>query len=378
MRFLRLKETRPTASMVAMAAWLLGALSILAMGRVLMDTMPLLGLTAAGALPMLAMLAPSLLAYMALRAGRLPAIACVAAGIVVCGVALGSYAALAAAMVLVPVFVFAVYSYERKLPFWLSVGVCAGLLLSGGILVLWMLNALNGGDMVTALRALLEPLVHNMPAPETDATLKWLANLGLVRMPESALPAMQAGAAALDEPIRQELIKQFMFDSENLLRRALPNRILQGAIYGGVLSVAWPRRVAARYATEMDRAPLPPFHEWHVPMGLFRHVGLAVLGITFLMFMSGAQAMISLVSVLLAGVGAVMALQGGAVLAFLMRKRGIRAPLRMAVVVALLGLFQFALLNVFQYTLLLLGFADQFRDPRLLRKSSHDHKEGNK
>jgi len=364
--------------MVAMAAWLSGALLIVAMGRMLMAAMPLLALTAAGALPTLAMLAPSLLAFVALRAGRLPAIACAAVGIVVCGVALGSYAALAAAMVLVPACAFSVYSYERKLPFWLSVGVCAGLLLGGGILVLWMLNALNGGDMVTALRTLLDPLVQNIPAPETDATLKWLANRGLVRMPEAALPAMQAGAAALDEPIRQELIKQFLFDSENLLRQALPNRILQGAIYGGVLGIASPRRVAARYAVEMDRAPLPPFHEWHIPMPWFRPVALAVLGITFLMFVSGARAMISLVVVLFAGAGAVMALQGGALLAFLLRKNGLRAPVRMAVVIALLILYQFALLGIFQYTLLLLGFVDQFRDPRLLRKSSHEHKEGGK
>ncbi|MCL2545484.1 MAG: DUF2232 domain-containing protein [Clostridia bacterium] len=364
MRFLRLKETRPTASMVAVAAWVLGSLLLVTAGRMLMDMMPLLALSTASVLPMLAMLLPSLLAYIALRAGRLAAMACAAAGIVVCGAALGVYAALLATMTLVPAAAFSVYSYERKLPFWLSVGVSAGLLLGAGILALWMLNALSGGDVVTALRALLDPLVHSAPAPETDATLKGLAGMGLVRMPESALPAMQAGAAALDEPIREELIKQFLFSSENLLRKALPSQILQGSIFGGVLSVAWPRRVAARYATQMEPAPLPPFHEWYIPARLFRPVALTVLGAGLLMLLSGARSMISLVDVLWAGGGAVMALQGGALLAFLMRKGGIRAPLRMAAVVALLVLLQRALF--------LLGFADQFLNTRALRKPPHD------
>ena len=365
MRFLRLKETRPAASAAAVAAWVLGSLLAVGTGRVLMDVTPLLVLTAAGALPMFALLAPALLAYVALRAGRLPAMVCAAAGIASCGGALGPYGALAAAVALAPASVFAVYSYDRKLLFWRSVSVCAGLLLGGGTLVLWILNALNGGDMIAALRALLDPLVQGAPSPETDATLKWLASMGLVRMPESALPAVQAGAAALDEPVRQELIKQFLFTSESLLRQALPNQIFQGAIYGGVLSVAWPRRVAARYAAEMERAPMPPFHEWFIPTRLFRPAALTVLAAGLLMFFAGTQATVSLVHVLWAGGSAVIALQGGALLAFLMRKSGVRAPLRMVAVIALLYLLQFALL--------LLGFADQFLDPRMLRTPPHDH-----
>lgn len=365
MRFLRLKETRPMASMIAMTAWVLAPILAIGTGRAIIDMTPLLVLTTAGALPMLAMLAPALLPYVALRAGRLPAMVCAAVCVAVCGAAMGPYAALAVTIVLVPAAAFAIYSYERKLPFWQSVIVCVTLLLAGGTLVLWLLNALNSGDMVAALRALLDTLVQNAPAPETDATLKWLAGMGLVRMPESALPAVQAGAAALDEPIRQELIKQFLFSSERLLRQALPNRLLQGAIFGGVLCVAWPRRVAARYATEMEHAPMPPFHEWFVPTRLFRPVALAIIAAALLMFLAGTQEMISLVSVLWGGGSAVISLQGGALLAFLMRKNGVRAPLRMAAVAALLYLLQ--------YALLLLGFADQFLDPRMLRVPPQDH-----
>ena len=364
MRFLRVKEMRPAASTVAVAAWVLGSLTLVATGRMLMGTMPLLALFTASALPMLALLLPALLAYIALRAGRIPAMVCATAGVAVCGGALGPYAALTAAMVLVPAAAFSVYSYERKLPFWHSVGVCTGLLLGAGILALWMLNALSGGDVATALRALLDPLVQSASVPETDATLRMLAGMGLVRMPDSALPAVQAGAATLDEPVRQELIKQFMFTSENLLRQSLPSQVLQGAIFGGVLSVAWPRRVAARYATQMEPAPLPPFHEWFIPTHLFRPVGLIVGGVALLTLMSGAPAMISLADVLWAGGSAVVALQGGALLAFLMRKGGVRAPLRMAAVMALLCLLQ--------YALLLLGLADQFLNLRMLRKPPQD------
>jgi len=360
--------------MVAVAAWIVGPVLLIVIGRMLLDRWPLLVMWAtASVVPMLTMLAASLLAYAALRGGRLPAMACAAAGVIACGAALGLFAALMAAILLLPASVFSVYSYERKLPFWRSVAVCAGMLLGGGLLWLWMLNALNGGDMVSALRALLEPLVHALPAPETDATLKWLANMGMVRMPESALPAVQAGAAALDEPIRQELIKQFLFSSENLLRQALPTQVLQGAVFGGVLSVAWPRRVAARFATSMDPAPMPPFHEWFIPWHLFGPLALTVVGAFLLVFLSGAWPVFNLSSLLWAGGTAVMALQGGALLTFWMRRRGLRAPLRMAAVIALLYAFQYRQLHALQYALPVLGIVDQFRNPRTLRKPPKNH-----
>jgi len=363
MRFLRWKETRPKASMIAVSAWILGLLLIAEMSQTLKETMPLLVMWIASALPLLAMLLPALLAYVALRAGRLPALVCTAAGVLVCGIVLSTNAALLASLLLVPSAAFSVYSYERKLPFWQSVGVNTAMLLGTGILMLWILNSMSGGDAIVTLRALLDPLVRD--APETDRTLLWLASMGYVRIPDVVLPGMQLGPAALDGPVREELIKQFMFSSESLLRQSLPNQVLRGVIYSGVLSVAWPRRVAARHANEMEPAPMPPLHEWYIPIRLFRPLVFTVLGAGLLMFLSGSRAMVNLVNVLWSGVSAVIALQGGALLAFMMRKGGVRASLRMAAVVALL--------YVLNYVMVLLGFADQFFNSRMLRKPPGDH-----
>jgi hypothetical protein len=360
MRFFRWKETRLTASLVAVIAWALGLMMSVNISRTIANTMPLLVLMAIGALPVLVMLSPALLAYIALRAGRFPAVVCLAAGISACGAAAGASAAFMAALLLLPPLVFSVYSYERKLPFWQSAAGCAGMQLGAGIVILWMLNAMNGGDMVTALRAALDSLTRSVPAPETDALLKMLASVGFVRFPDTVLPAVQSGTVALDVPVRNEMIKQFLFTTESLLRQSMPGQILQGAIYGGVLSVAWPRRVASRYATVMELAPFPPFHEWHIPARFFKFAMYTLLGAGLLMFLSGEQALISLVNVLWAGLTAAAALQGGALLAFMMRKGGLRASLRIAVTVAAL-----CLLN---YVLVLLGFADQLFNSRMLRK----------
>ena len=364
MRFLRLNETRPTASLVAVTGWVLGMTLAAATGRALSGAMPLLVLPLASLLPMLSMLIPALLAYIAVRAGRLPAMLCAAAGGVIAASMLGPYAAVAAAPV--PAAVFAVYSFERKHPFWHSVGACAGILLLAGMAALAMVNALNGGDAVTALRGLLEPLAYG--SRETDRSLLWLASMGFVRLPDSVLPGMQLGSAAvLDGPMREEVIKQFLFASESLLRQTLPSQILQGAIYGGLLCVVWPRRTAARYANETELAPLPPFHKWHIPARLFQPMVFTLLAAGLLMLLSGAQAMVNLVNVLWTGVRTVLALQGGALLMFLMRKSGVRSPFRTAIVIAMLYLFSFALL--------LLGFADQAFNPRALRIPPNDKRD---
>lgn len=366
MHFLRLKETRPVASLVALAAWICAALLAANMVHTLPGSMPLLVMPLINSVSVLAMLMSALLAYIAVRSGRVPAILCALSSVAVCALTVGGYAALALGLIQLPAAVFAVYCYERKRPFWPSVGICVGMELAAGMIVLAMANALNGGDAVTALRDMLEPLVR--VAPETDRTLLWLASMGVVRLPDVALPGIQLGSTVvLAEPVREELIKQFQFAMESLLRQSLPIRILEGAIWGGLLCVAWPRRIAARYATEMEIAPLPPFHDWHIPSRLFRPMIISLIAVWLLVFVSGEQAIASVADVLWAGVSTVVALQGGALLSSLMRKSGVRARNRVVIVIALLLLLNFSLV--------LLGFADQMFNPRMLRKPSHDKRD---
>lgn len=366
MRFLRLEQTRPAASAAALAAWTAGFALMVYTGRSAIDTAPLLVLFFCTVLPALLLFSPVLLPYIALRAGRVTAIACAVSGLLISALYGHLYLAAAVALTQLPVAIFSVYSYERKLPFWRSVGISCGILLTAGMLVLGGINLLYGGDAITALRNLLEPLVRS--APDTDQSLLWLAQIGFVNLPDSVLPGIQVSSAVkLDEVIREELIKQFMFTSESTLRLALPSQILQSAILSGLLCVTVPRKVATKFATQMDTAPMPAYHEWYIPANLFKPMALTVVAVGVLMLLSGSQAMIDLFNLLWAGIGTVIALQGGALLAFLMRKSGIRSGQRILLVAALMVLLNFLLI--------MLGFADQFLNPRMLRKPTNDNRD---
>ncbi len=363
---LRWNETRPQASAVALSAWTAAMAAIVIAYRTLPSTMPIIAFLLVGLLPALALMSPALLAYIALRAGRVTAIACAAVSAALCALYIHPYVALALALIQLPAAVFAVYSYERARPFWPSVAICVGIPLVSGMAALIAANALAGGDAIAWLSDTLDPLVRS--SAETDRLLLVLASMGYVRLPESVVPGIQLGSAVvLDAPVRDELIKQFLFFAESLLRQGLAGVILQSAILGGLLCAAWPRRVAARYATQMATAPMPPFHEWFVPMQIFIPMMGTVLALGLLMLLSGAQAMIDIFYLFWAGVSVVMALQGGALLVFIMRRGGAKPATRVSAVIALMVLANFMLLA--------LGFADQLFNLRMMRKPTNDKRD---
>jgi hypothetical protein len=359
MRFLRWNRTRPLASLVALVVW------TAAMHVSMTLDGAMIGIT-----PMWALLLPAALAYIAQRAGRATALLCAALGISLWGQRLGLPAAALAALILLPAPAWAVYCDERKAPFWQSIGVCAGLLLLGGMAALAAANALAGGDVVAAMLRNLEALLQT--GPENDSWLLMMAGTGLVRVPDTVLGSQLGGALVLSDAVREELIKQVLFTAEAWLRETTSGQILQGALLGGVLCVAWPRRWVARHATEADQplAPRVAFHQWCLPPAVTRPLILTLLGAWLLTFLTGAPPLIRLFSVLWAGVSLVLALQGGALLAFLMRKSGARPGARVVVVCVVFVLFQFALI--------LLGCADQLFNPRMLRSASpkrHDEED---
>ena len=358
MRFLRLEETRPLASVVAVAVWLMGILAALRSDDRLAGASMFL------VLPLLALLLSVPLAYIAFRAGRVSALFCAVAAVCLWGARTGPYAGLMAALILLPVPVYSMYSYDCKAPFWPSVGVCAGMLLIAGIAALIAANALTGGDVVAALRDYVEALLRT--EPDADRVLLWLAGAGIVQMPEAAVSGIQLGnIILLPATVREELIKQALFTVEGYMRQSLPSQILQGAMLGGVLSVAWPRRVAARRATEMELAPRAPFHLWHIPKALSKPLMLTLLGAWLLA--SWSESLTSLFRLIWVGASLLFSLQGGAFLAFMMRKGGARPVVRGGAVCLLFLLFPFVLL--------IMGCADQLFNPRKLRGASQEKRD---
>lgn len=347
MRILRLDQTRIFPSIVALVLW------ILVMGLLLPAGGALIGVA-----PFLALLLPAMLTYVAFSAGRVTALACAALGIVLAAVFGGTYLGLGAAMILLPVPICAVYTYEKKMPFWQSVGVCFGLLIASAMGLLLMGNTLCGGDIAGVLRGQLESVLRQ--SPDLDNILVNLANMGFVRIPEEAFWGGQLeGLIALPGALREELLKQFLFYIESLVRQTMATQILQGSMLGGVLAVYSSRRVAAKRATQMDLAPVTPFHEWHIPHRPGWALMLTALIIGMLSMFSSAPETAAVSDLLWAGASLILALQGGALLAFMMRRSGMRAGSRMAVVILLMVLFQFVLVMA--------GCLDQLSNPRKLR-----------
>lgn len=347
MRILRLEQTRFSASIVALALWLFLMGLLLPVGGVFI-----------GLMPFLALLLPAALTYIAFLAGRITALGCAASGIVLAAILGGTYWGLGAALVLLPVPVYSVYTYERKLPFWQSVGVCVGLLIVSAMGLLLLANALCGGDIAGALRAQLEAALRQ--SPQLDYILVSLANIGFVRIPEETFLASQLeGLLALPSALREELLKQFLLYVESLVRQTMANQVLQGAMLGGLLSVYGSRRVAAKRTMQMELAPVTPFHQWHIPHRPGWALILTALIIGMLPMFSSAPETAAVSDLLWGGTSLVLALQGGSLLAFMMRRGGMRVGTRTAVVILLLVLFQFLLV--------LAGCVDQLSNPRKLR-----------
>jgi hypothetical protein len=154
------------------------------------------------------------------------------------------------------------------------------------------------------------------------------------------------------------------------MRHSLPGQILQGALLGGILAVAWPRRTAARRATKAELAPREPFHLWHIPQAPLRPLMFTLLGAWLLSVWIDVEALTSLFRLLWAGTSLLFSLQGGAFLAFMMRKSGMRPRVRFVV-----GCLLFLLFPRFPYVLLILGCADQLFNLRALRDAPNEKRD---
>ena len=353
MRALRLEQTRPLASLVMLGLWSMACI----LGGPLCFFFPLLLLSL-----------PAVISYGAQRAGRITALVCTGIALGLAAYISGATASLGLMLVLVPACGYALYSYDRQLPFWPSVGYTVGLLFLGAAACLLLAWRTVGGDIVLVLRNLLETMLRQVP--QLDQLLTTAYAIGVLRLPESMTDGLQAGLATLILPAeaREELLKQFLLMFETNQRLELPAQIVSGALLGGVLCVALPRRVAQRHATEMPLADLPPYHTWAIPHRIGLVLSGTLLAVAALMMLSGSSGIYSAYYVFWAGIRMALIIQGGALLSFTMRKRGTRSGLRMLAVAAL---FVF-----FQNGLLILGAADQFFDIRKLRKAERARRRG--
>lgn len=291
----------------------------------------------------------------------------------------GAPGALCLCLCLVPALFVGAYCLLKPLPFPLSVALCFGALLLGGLLALCAALALCGGDLSTVLSERLHALLLQSPQTDTLLTYGYVSGLlplsGDIKIPALAAPSgvtmpgaptLFGSSILLNPQAREELLRSLLLTFRVVFCRDVPGQLLCGSLLGGVLLQALPRRALRRKGEGIE---LPPLRTWHVPSGYGRLIVLPALvtGVWFTFspageaggftYTSGAYIAFS---ALYGAMNLIFALQGLAVLDFMLHRSGKGRSMRTVVAVA-----AFVLLGSIAS---LAGLLDQSFDFRHLRK----------
>lgn len=359
-RFFTRDPFAPMAAVVLVAVWVL-LCYLLGYAEMLMA--PLLAF-----LPSVSLMLPAYLCYSAVRAGRIPAFLCIL-GAALVGLQLGGPMVLCCVLLvlLLPVALVLVMQDQRR-DFWQSVGWAVGTLFAAGIAVVLIAWMQVGGDLVLAMRNLLEQKLK--ASPHTDQYLYTCYQAGLLSLPEGMEPVRQlAGFYRFNPVARQQLMRSLLLLFETGMRYQLPTQLVSTAILSGTLCVVLPRWTQRRRMTDVEEAPMPSFSSWALPkrMGQVLAVTLLVIGAAMLMG-SGSYFYGAFVT-LWAGVRQVMLLQGASTVSYLMKRTGSMGRGGRMAVVLVLAVFFGGLLWV-------VGCLDQFLDIRKLRLPMERKDEG--
>lgn len=268
-------------------------------------------------MPQFIALLPVLLMMMLGYAGPVSAVVCCAVTVGLCGALYGAFGALFAAIMFLPILATAVFTLERRMPFFTSAGLCAGVLFVSFGVVIGVVCVLTGSDVVTAITGLLRAVYESL-GELFDPMLAMLSQMGVLSLPDGVTLESIAQGARLSAQERSEMIAMLMYILDVGMRMEIPMQMTTGAIAAGVLGQALLRR---GLLSRGEAVPYPPLRTWRLPSGWGR-----VLGVTFVGLYLLAQLLpdrMSVMSYVFGGVFTqVFALQGIAAMCYLLHQRG--------------------------------------------------------
>lgn len=277
--------------------------------------------------------------------GPVSAAACTAILVGLSTALFGFWGAVLSALLFVPVLMVSGYMVERERDFWQSVAGSGVTMFASIGVVLLLLRALTGTDVVTAMSDMMRQ-AFAASGSIGDNVLTMMMQVGLITASDGSAVHM----SMLDAATREQLIEQLVLTVDTVMRLEIPMQMATGSVAAGVLGQAVLRKGVL---SRGDKVEYPPLRTWAVPKGWGRVLGatLAALYVLTLIVPSFTNSMFYVFS----GVfEQIFALQGVAAVCYYLHSRG-KGRFAQGVVFVL-GYF------LIQPAAILIGIADQTFD----------------
>ena len=280
--------------------------------------------------------------------GPASVVACGGVLVGVCGFFYGLIGGLCAILLIVPVLVASTVLVERRAGFFVSAGICAGVMFASVGVILALISVMAGTNVATALSNMIRVAFESM-GEEADQLLAILAQFGMSSLPSGVELGQLAEGVALSAQERAEMINTFVYVANVYFSVQLPVQMTVGSLAAGVLGQAVLRRGAIARGIAV---PYPPLRTWRLPSGWGRVLGgtLAVLYVAALL----TSSMAVMASVFNGVFTELFALQGIAAIAYKLHESG--KGKRWRVLLFILGYF------VIRPAATIVGIADQAFD----------------
>ena len=274
-------------------------------------------MTAAVMSPQILMFIPVLVLALLGFVGPVSAVFCSALFIALGFTLLGALGGICTALFFVPVVSASSVTVERRMPFTLSVGICAGTMFVSMALIMAILSAAAGTDIVSAISELMRQS-FDMLGGMADPVLAAFAQLGIISVPEGVDLAAVLSGALLQAQDRTQMVRSLVYFIDSGLRYELPAQMMTGSLAAGLLGQAALRRGVLRRGTAV---PYLPLRTWRLPKGWGR-----VLGVTLAAFYLGAmllpERMTGAFYVFSSVFDQIFMLQGIAAVCYMLHRRG--------------------------------------------------------
>jgi len=176
---------------------------------------PMLALSAF--LPQIVTLVPVMLMLLLGYVGPVSAAACTAIIVSVSSAIMGVWGGMLSMLLLVPVVIIGAYMVEKDSPFWLSAaGTGVTMFASMGVVML-IISALTGMDIVTALSQTLQQAFASSGALG-DSMLSMMTQMGLL----TAQGGGSVDISSIDAATREQLIAALVMMVDTMLRLEIP------------------------------------------------------------------------------------------------------------------------------------------------------------
>lgn len=187
----------------------------------------------------------------------------------------GVWGGLSAVLLILPTVIVSVVMLEREAPFWQCVAAGGVMEFASMGVVVALLSALAGNDVVSALGAMLEEMLAASGAMG-DTMLTLFMQMGLISAPEGV---DLGGMMALDPQMKTELLNGIVLMLDSVLRLELPMQMATGAVAAGLLGQAALRKGLLHRGEKVE---YPRLKTWRVPKGWGRILGGTLLALYLL------------------------------------------------------------------------------------------------